>query len=193
MVRNNKGGKNGKKMARKHVNAEAMGGPQKARVPDERGEFFACATKMLGNATILMVDFAGIEYICVIRKKFKGRGKRQNTIQRGTWVLVGERLYEGVSGTGKRSKCDLLEVYNEKEKQLLRKQCPQHPWSSFDVYNDITVEVSEETTIEFISDQPDYQNMTDMISDGDSLTDSDVEFDDHQVDALGNTIDIDTI
>lgn len=191
MVRNNKGGKHGKKMARKHVKAEQENeGPKKARIPVEEGEFFACSTKLLGNGMVLVVDLAGNEYICIIRKKFKGRGKRRNTVQRGTWILAGKRLYEGVkesNSNGKKPKCDLLEVYSDKEKQLLRKQCPQHNWSSFDAYGDAVYEAddNEEDIIEFVKTQRDYNEMmNDMSNSSSELSSSEEEL----YDEFGNTI-----
>jgi hypothetical protein len=187
MVRNNKGGKHGKKMARKHVKAEQENeGPKKARIPTEEGEFFACSTKLLGNGMVLVVDLAGNEYICVIRKKFKGRGKRRNTVQRGTWLLAGKRLYEGLheSNASKKQKCDLLEVYNDKEKELIRKQCPQHNWNVFDVYSDAVYDgaENEENVIEFINTQADR----DIPSDDDNSEET--SSGEEERDEFGNTI-----
>lgn len=174
MVRNNKGGKNGKKLARKHIKTEQQGtGPKKARVPEQDGETFACAIKMLGNATVLVVDLYGNEYICIIRKKFKGRGKRGNTIQKGTWLLVGKRSFEceihTTSNNEKKMKCDLLEVYNDKEKQLLKQQCSECKWGRFDSYNDEVADIVIQEGIEFINEQDEYRNMIVDISDNDSL------------------------
>lgn len=182
MVRNNKGGKNGKKLARKHVKTEQGDGPKKVRVPEQEGEMFACATKMLGNATVLVVDLSGQEYLCIIRKKFKGRGKRGNTIQKGTWLLVGSRGFEASSG--KKTKCDLLEVYNDKEKQLLKQQCPDCNWGCFDGYTDEVIDNVIHDDIEFINKQCDYQEMLEVISD----EEKDSENDDIDNDDYFNTI-----
>lgn len=192
MVLNNKGGKNGKKMSRKHVNAENQRNEQKkARMPSEEGEFIACATKLLGNGMVLIVDLTKKEYICIIRKKFKGRGKGRNMIQKGTWLMAGKRTYEKQAVSGKLLKCDLLEVYNEKEKQILRKQCPEYKWSMFDAYADVA-EVATGTddyVIEFVNNQNDYRTMIDTISDDDSDDDdSDGENGNVRCDEFGNTI-----
>lgn len=187
MVRNNKGGKHGKKMARKHVSSEMQNdGPTKARIPNQEGELIACGTKLLGNGTILVVDFSGKEYLCIIRKKFKGRGKRQNTVQRGTLLLVGLRCYENSNtANGKLPKCDLLEVYSDKEKQRLRKQCSEYNWSIFDVYGDIvSSDTVDDGVIEFTSEQPMYGDIMDMSDDSnDSFSNSN-----NIVDDFGNTI-----
>jgi hypothetical protein len=59
--------------------------------------------------------------MCIIRNKFRGRGKRDNTVALGTWVMVGIRSWESNSGDNNTQKCDLLEVYNDGEKEKLKK------------------------------------------------------------------------
>jgi hypothetical protein len=176
MVRNNKGGKNGKKMARKHIKTETEEENKIVRIPMEEGEIFACSTKLLGNAMVSVVDLSGNEYICIIRKKFKGRGKRENTIQKGTWLLVGKRLYEKETSNGKKPKCDVLEVYNDKEKHILKKRFTEYKWDLFESYNDDVTETAEneESIIEFDESQPDYAEMLENMSDyfSDSSTSS---------------------
>ena len=54
-----------------------------------------------------------------MRNKFRGRGKRDNQISVGTWLLVGLRDFETVI-EGKIENCDLLEVYNDSEKERLQ-------------------------------------------------------------------------
>lgn len=182
MVRNNKGGKHGKKMARKHVNAEQPEGPRKARIPVEEGEMFACCTKLFGNGMVLVVDFSGTERICIIRKKFKGRGKRKNTVQRGTVLLVGDRCFEA-EASGKRPKCDLLEVYDDKEKQLLRKQCPNNNWSFFDGYADAVNDVEDDDVVEFVNEQADYRSLMNDLGAGASEASSGGDDDDESRDS----------
>ena len=58
--------------------------------------------------------------LCVIRNKFKGRGKRDNLIAPSKWVLVGIRDWE-VRANGIQ-KCDLLEVYTDENKDTLKKK-----------------------------------------------------------------------
>lgn len=190
MVRNNKGGKNGKKVARKHANAETMDQEIKfVRMPEDPSEFFACCKKMLGNATCSIVDFNGNEYICVIRKKFKGRGRRQNTITRGTIMLVGKRGFE-TQGTSTKPKCDVLEVYNEKEMQFLRKECNDLQWRVFDQYGDAVKETAvqeQDGDIEFVNTQPDYEAMMEELSysdDSDDIDDIDEDEDEDETDSI---------
>ena len=61
-----------------------------------------------------------MERLCVIRKKFRGRHKRDNQIVVHSLIMVGIRDYEVVA-VGKKPKCDLLYVYsNEQKKELNR-------------------------------------------------------------------------
>jgi hypothetical protein len=64
----------------------------------------------------------GKKRLCIIRGKFRGRGKRDNIITNGKWVLVGGREFESTkSGEGKDlEKCDLLEVYSDLDKERLK-------------------------------------------------------------------------
>jgi len=109
MVRNNKGGKKAKGMGRKYVGG---GNQKKLRLAKEEGEVYAAVTKMLGNANVEVKCLDGKDRLCVIRQKFRGRGKRDNTINLGTWVLIGTRDWE-TPKVDHLSKCDLLEVYNK--------------------------------------------------------------------------------
>jgi len=91
MVRNNKGGKRAKGMGRKYVGAPTQ---RKLRTATDDGEFYAAVTKMLGNAMVEVKGLDGKDRICVIRQKFRGRGKRDNTIVLGSWILIGDREWE---------------------------------------------------------------------------------------------------
>jgi hypothetical protein len=64
----------------------------------------------------------GKKRLCIIRGKFRGRGKRDNTLSNGKWVLVGGRDFEAEkTGEGKNlEKCDLLEVYSDLDKERLK-------------------------------------------------------------------------
>lgn len=192
MVRNNQGGKHGKKVSRKNTNVEEQNKDLiKVRTPVEDGELFACSLRLLGNGTFLAVDFSKNEYICVIRKKFKGRGKSHNTIIKGTWIMIGKRPYEKQLSPDKLPKCDLLEVYSDKEKQILRKKCPDYDWNLFDSYGDV-VNANEEFSVEFntFSSRRDNQqtDYIDMIENIDDLSDNDGECEREERDEFGNTI-----
>lgn len=74
----------------------------------DTGEQYAIVLKILGNGNVQLKLLNGMETLGKIRKKFKR--KNRDSIQVGTWVLVGEREYET-----KKSVCDILEVYTPAE------------------------------------------------------------------------------
>jgi initiation factor 1A len=115
MVKNDKGGNKSKKIGRKFITAPV---DKKVRMAQEEGEIYAVVTKMLGNGMFYVNDPEGKERLVVMRNKFRGRNKNENTVALGTWVLVGEREFESSS---RKPKCDLLEVYNDGEKQKLKR------------------------------------------------------------------------
>lgn len=115
MVKNQFGGNKSKKMGRKFLNTSTV--QKKLRLAEEEGEIYAVVTKILGNGMFYANDPEGIERLCVMRNKFKGRGKRDNSIALGTWVLIGIREFESCT----KPKCDLLEVYNEGERSRMKK------------------------------------------------------------------------
>ena len=120
MVKND-GGNKGKGLARKHVNAAKCGGTKQLRVAVEDGERYAVVSKMLGNGMcyVRLLDGSAGDRLCIIRNKFKGRGKRDNILDSGSWVLVGMREW-----SSKQDTCDLLEVYNHGERDRLMKNEP---------------------------------------------------------------------
>ena len=121
MVRNDAGGNKGKGLARKHVNASKGGGSKQLRVATVEAEKYAVVSKMLGNGMcyVSLLDGTVGTKLCIIRNKFKGRGKRDNILDSGSWVLVGLREW-----ASKQDTCDLLEVYNDGERDRLLKNEP---------------------------------------------------------------------
>lgn len=120
MVKNNAGGNKGKGLARKHVNAAAN--KSGLRVANDEAERYAVVSKMLGNGMCyvrLLGNGTSGDVLCIIRNKFKGRGKRDNILDSGSWVLVGLREW-----ASKQDTCDLLEVYNDGERDRLMKNEP---------------------------------------------------------------------
>ena len=109
----NAGGNKSKKMGRKFLTAPIN---KKIRLAQEEGEIYAVVTKNLGNGMFYANDTDGRELLCIMRQKFKGRGKRDNTVNPGGWVLVGVREFESCA----KPKHDLLEVYTDIEKQKLK-------------------------------------------------------------------------
>ena len=117
MVKNT-GGNKSKKLGRKYTSESAASRPLREAQSEE--EVYAIVVKCLGHGMCDVKDHEGKNYLCIIRNKFRGRGKRDNMINVGTWVLIGIRSYETIS-EGKKQKSDLLEVYNENEKTKLKK------------------------------------------------------------------------
>lgn len=118
MVRNVTGGSKHKSQARKHV--VPRGGTSGAlRVAQEEGECFAQVERMLGGSNCHVKCVDGVVRLCVIRGKFRGKGKRDNVLSMGSIVLVGTRDYESCKGKDKLETCDLLEVYREADKMRL--------------------------------------------------------------------------
>jgi len=120
MVKNTHGGSGHKKFGRKHTVSKPN---NKLRIALEEGEDYAIVTKMLGNNMFHCHCIDNIVRLGHIRGKFAGRGKRDNMISCGTWVLIGVRewdLDKKETAGGKLQQCDLLEVYSESDKDYLK-------------------------------------------------------------------------
>ena len=124
MVKNTKGGSGHKKFGRKFTTAKPN---NRLRVSLDEGEIYAIVTKMLGNNMFHCFCIDDVERLGHIRGKFTGRGKRENMIAPGTWVLIGIREWDmdkiGEVSKDKKKKlpqCDLLEVYSETDKDRLK-------------------------------------------------------------------------
>jgi translation initiation factor IF-1 len=74
---------------------------------------------MLGGSNCHVKCVDGVSRLCVIRGKFRGKGKRDNALSVGSMILVGMRDYESCKGKDKLETCDLLEVYRESDKTRL--------------------------------------------------------------------------
>ena len=126
MVKNTTGGNKSKGFARKNAGS---GKEKTTRISEDACEMYAIVEKYHGNKMCDVLCIDGESRLCHIRGKFSGKGKRDNTVAKNTWVLVGIREYETVKD-GKKPNCDLLEVYNDKEKQTL-KSTVKAQWSLF--------------------------------------------------------------
>ena len=117
MVKNKKGGKGHKKMSSRH----AKGAPQayKLRLPEQEGELIAQVTKTFGHGMVDVMCNDGIKRLCIIRKKFRGRNRRDNEIRLHSYVLVGIRTFEVVARE-KKQKSDLIYVYSDDQKTRLK-------------------------------------------------------------------------
>jgi hypothetical protein len=139
MVKNTKGGKGAKSMARKSFTASTADLP----VPKSELELFAVVSKIYGpTCDVLLHD--GTQLLCHIRKKFKGRRKSGNLISVGNILLVGLRDWEPDSS---RKNCDLIFVYDSIQTSSLNERfsLPSLP-SSFASFDHITFDSNYELT-----------------------------------------------
>ena len=106
MVKNLKGGKGAKNLARKNT-IVSTGTYNKIRVSQDPLEIYATVVKLLGNGMCYINSKKYTNLICHIRNKFSGRGKRDNTITVGAIILVGLREWETTV-----KNCDLICLYS---------------------------------------------------------------------------------
>jgi initiation factor 1A len=116
MGKNKGGGRNHKKQANK--NAPAAG--RTVRMAVDSAEVYAKVTKMCGNGRAEVMCKDGVTRILEIRKKFRGRHKRDNMISVDTIVLGGVREWE-VRSLKNKEKLDLLYVYSQEQLDTLLK------------------------------------------------------------------------
>lgn len=134
----NFGGNKSKKLGRKHLGNSNSYAQRKLRIKQEEDEIYACVSKIYGQGRCLLRCIDNVERPCVIRNKFRGRGKRDNTLRVGTWILGGIRSWE--SKTEKKEQtCDLLEVYNDNEVKQLKDKVAEN-WSIFNGLGEVTGE-----------------------------------------------------
>jgi len=108
MVKNKKGGRNHRKQASKHCQS---GSKPKLRLARDVDEMYARVEKIYGGGMADIKCNDNKVRLLHIRKKFRGRNRRDNTIAIGTMVLAGIRSWE-VRAEGKKEKADLLYVYS---------------------------------------------------------------------------------
>ena len=151
MVKNTQGGSSHKKFARKHTGGSVRNN-NKLRVSEDEGEIYSIVTKMLGNGMFHCFCIDGYIRLGHIRGKFTGRGKRDNIVEIGKWVLIGLREWDVPSENSsnvlkqkeKIQHCDLLEVYSDIDKHRLR-ETVQLNWQSLD-NNDVSRDNLKDTT-----------------------------------------------
>jgi initiation factor 1A len=155
MVKNTTGGNKAKGKARK-LNDSGPRSNAYLRTSTNEFELYAQVSKVLGNGMCHVVCVNdGVMRLCHIRGKFRGRGKSDNIVKNGTWLLVGLREWENGSsgGSKKLQNCDLLEVYSEIEKEKL-KTTVKLDWSTFLANDNKNANLDENTIETFVfSDQ----------------------------------------
>jgi translation initiation factor IF-1 len=153
MVKNKFGGNRHKKMARKNIHTGPI--QRKTRYSTHPDEIYACCNQIFGGGQIKVICLDGTEMLCFIRNKFRGRGKRNNIVKVGTWLLVGKRGFETVAKKSKLSKSDLLEVYNDYDKENLEQNVMNVDWGVFKYVGVVEDIVKDDGTIEFTENIPD--------------------------------------
>ena len=143
----NFGGNKSKKQGRKFLNNVQN---KNTRFVKEDGEMYAIVKQLSGGRNCVVLCYDGVSRICVIRNKFCGRGKRDNTLIRGAWIMVGLRDWENRSD-GKQF-CDLLEVYSNDDKEKIKSSSKLN----FSIFSSIDENELDENTIEFIDEETEY-------------------------------------
>ena len=113
MVKNQKGGKGAKAMARRHESSDRLS--SRLRLPTCEFELLACVTKMFGNGMCQVTTYNNLNLLCHIRNKFRGRSKFGNFIRTGSIILIGLRDWENPF-----KNCDTLEIYSDIEIEQLK-------------------------------------------------------------------------
>jgi translation initiation factor 1A len=145
MVKNTTGGSKTKGQGRKFITAKSNNA---LRLSHDESELYAQVTKVLGGAMCHVVCIDDKTRLCHIRGKFRGRGKRDNFVGNGTWILVGLREWEAgkSSSSDKLENCDLLEVYNELDKDRLKSTVINVNWNNFIVNDNKNSKTTDESS-----------------------------------------------
>ena len=152
MVKNTTGGSKAKGQARK-----VGGGAQahKLRVSHDELEFYSVAVRAYGNAMFEVLGVDNVKRLCHIRGKFKGRGKRDNFISVGMYILVGLREWESQDALIAQKKlpnCDLIAIYSDQDKDRLKSEESHIDWDVLKAMEDSQKVVKCESTIHFTED-----------------------------------------
>jgi hypothetical protein len=140
MVKNASGGNKAKGFARKNFAKKDT----PLRLSEDELELYAQVTKVHGGAMCQVSTLEGTDLLCHIRGKFRGRGKRDNFIGNGTWLLVGLRDWEKEPAPGKLSNCDVIEVYNDADKIRLKNNITTENWTPFINYDIKNIRVGDD-------------------------------------------------
>lgn len=139
MVKNTTGGSKAKGQARKFVSNAKQS--RALRVSTDESEIYAQVVKYLGNSMCDVICVDGINRLCHIRGKFRGRGKKDNMVSTGSWLLIGLRDW-ATENKNKKESCDLLEVYSESDKESL-KNIKTINWGIFMLNDEKAIEENE--------------------------------------------------
>lgn len=161
MVKNKKGGSSHKKMASKFAKQEPIRKTLRLANPREPCEIYARVVNIYGGQNVGVICNDGVERLCVLRRKFRGRNKRDNEIALNKILLVGKRDWEVVA-PNKKEKVDLLYVYSEYQYEQLRneKKITQHIWKEVDA----EMKVEEDAGIEFTTEEDMFEDTNIIIN-----------------------------
>lgn len=112
MVKNTTGGTGTKSLGRKY---QSSGFDKRLRLSENEFEKYACVTKMLGNGMCEIHTSDNMKLMGHIRKKFKGKNKRNNLVSLLSIVLVGLRDYENPP-----KNCDIMIIYDDIQVDQIR-------------------------------------------------------------------------
>lgn len=161
MVKNTTGGSKTKGQARKLINVDSKTTNKMLRLSNDPLEMYAQVTKNLGNGMCTVLCTDEIVRLCHIRGKFRGRGKRDNLVSLGSWLLVGIREWEKDKDDPKKPQnCDLLEVYSDYDKEKLKATILNINWSNFVSNDNKNSKVQDNSNnIEFTDNVDEYSNL----------------------------------
>lgn len=119
MVKNLKGGKGHKNLARKYNNVSEE--QTRLRLREDEDERYGIVETILGNGHFYVLCDDDIKRLCRIGGKFKKR-RRDNLVVKNGFVLIGLYGFE-TEIKDKIQKCDLMETYTDMElKRLMDKE-----------------------------------------------------------------------
>jgi translation initiation factor IF-1 len=153
MVKNTTGGSKAKGQARK---VSGVGQTHKLRISHDELEVYSVAVRAYGNAMFEVLGVDNIKRLCHIRGKFKGRGKRDNFISVGMYLLVGLREWESQDALIAQKKlpnCDLIAIYSDQDKDRLKSDESHINWDVLKAMEDSQKVVKCESSIHFTEDE----------------------------------------
>ena len=191
MVKNTTGGSKTKGQARKLVSFDSKANKM-LRLSTDIYEVYAQVTKNLGNGMCHVLCADAKPRLCHIRGKFRGRGKRDNMVGLGTWILVGLREWEVgkddttniTTKTTKLENCDLLEVYSDYDKEKLKTTVTTIYWASFISNDNQNSKVnSDSNNIEFTDNVDEYRSIIEeQLKTGQKIESIQVEKEEEEID-----------
>jgi len=128
------------------------------RISKDSCELYAQVTKTLGNGMCHVLCCDGKTRLCHIRGKFRGRHKKDNFVGLGMWLLIGLREWSSSDRLKKKlDNCDLLEVYNDRDKIKL-KTTVNINWDAFIVNDNVNTNNVNEDELIFQDEKTDEYN-----------------------------------